>query len=238
VHHDHPSASHPRWSRLMAAVLFGYAIGAFSTRQRCRTRLTAARTEATHDPLTGLPNRRAAVAEVNARLSGGPFVLALLDLDDFKSVNDALGHSVGDDLLRVVAARLYVAIPPEGFAARLGGDEFLILLPDDGGDHVDTVTTVLALLAEPVHIGAATLRPHASAGVVTTASGAVSFRQLIEHADLALYCARACGHAVAAYDPQRDPPSTPGSPRPRIRRRDRRPRTTGSVPDMDTPPGS
>jgi diguanylate cyclase (GGDEF)-like protein len=193
--------------------------------------LAAAQAEAMHDPLTGLPNRRAAVAEFHARLAGGPFVLALIDLDGFKHVNDTYGHPAGDDLLCIVAARLHRAIPPDAFAARLGGDEFLILLRDTGGDPTTAITVILTLLAEPVRIAAATLRPHASAGVATSHGGAASFRQLIKRADQALYRAKTSGHTVAVHDPHLDPPATPDTPRPRTRRRDHRPRNPTAGPN-------
>ena len=235
MHHDQPAASHPRWRTLLAAALLGFAVGVIATRRRTRRQLATARAEALHDPLTGLPNRRAAVAEVHTRHAGGPFLLALLDLDDFKQVNDSHGHLVGDDLLRLVAARLYLAIPPDGFAARLAGDEFLILLPDHGGDPADAITAVLTLLAEPVTIGAATLWPHASAGVATTAGGAASWRHLLARADHALYRAKAAGgHTAAVHDPQLDPPTTPERPRPRTRRRDHHPRNPTAGPGTPT----
>jgi GGDEF domain-containing protein len=114
MHQNHSQARRPGWPALLAAALLSYAIGIITTRRWYRPRLAAAHAEANHDPLTGLPNRRAAVTEVHALLASGPFVLALLDLDDFKHVNDTHGHSAGDDLLRVVAARLWVAIPARG----------------------------------------------------------------------------------------------------------------------------
>ena len=172
MHQGRPAASSRRWPTLLTAALLGYAAGVLSTRRRDRRQLAAARAEARHDPLTGLPNRRAALAEVDTRLAGGPLLLAIADLDDFKQVNDDHGHLVGDDLLCIVAVRLYLAGQPDGFAARLAGDECLILLPDRGGDPADAISAVLSLLAEPVTIGTATLRPHASAGVATSAGGA------------------------------------------------------------------
>ena len=234
MHHDRPAPDHPRWPVLLSAALLGYAAGVITTRRRDRRQLATARAEALHDPLTGLPNRRAALAEVHTRLTGGPFLLALLDLDDFKQVNDTHGHLIGDDLLRIIAARLYLATPPDGFAARLAGDEFLLLLPDHGANPTDTISAVLALLAQPVTIGAATLRPHASAGVATTTGGATSWRHLLARADHALYRAKVGGHAVAVHDPQRDPPTTPDGPRPRARRRDHPPRTPAARPGSPT----
>jgi diguanylate cyclase (GGDEF)-like protein len=91
---------------------------------------------ATTDFLTGLPNRRAFVAAIEERIGGpataGPFALAILDLDRFKTVNDTFGHAIGDKLLQEVAARLVRSVGSRGLVARLGGDEFGILLPGVG----------------------------------------------------------------------------------------------------------
>ncbi|MEV4199374.1 GGDEF domain-containing protein [Micromonospora globbae] len=226
---------------ILGAVL-GAAAGVAVTRSWRSRQLAAAladaatwRTEALHDPLTGLPNRRAAVAEVHRRLADHrAFLLALLDLDDFKTVNDTHGHPTGDDLLTVVAACLTVAVSPGGFVARLGGDEFLVLLPDHGGDPAGALTPVLALLAQPVRIGAATLRPHASAGVAATADGAIGWHQLTARADRALYRAKTTEAAVAVYDPRLDTPTTDDGPRrPRIRRRDRHPHRPAGAPTAE-----
>lgn len=233
-----------------AGTLLGAIVGAVAgiavTRQWRDRQLAAAladaatwRTDALHDPLTRLPNRRAAVAEVHRRLADPragthPFLLGLLDLDDFKTVNDSYGHPAGDDLLTVVAARLHAAVPPDGFVARLGGDEFLVLLPDHGGDPADTLTPVLALLAQPVRIGAATLRPHATVGVATTTGGGSGWHQLMAHADLALYRAKSNDDAIAVYHPHLDTPTTDdGSRRPRIRRRDRHPPRPAGAPTAE-----
>ncbi len=117
LHHHH--ARSPAWPPILAAALVGYALGAAGTAQ-LRRQLNAARHAALHDALTGLPNRRAAIDELRHRLTTGiGSLLAILDLDHFKDVNDRYGHTTGDDLLTIVAARLYLATPPRGFAARL-----------------------------------------------------------------------------------------------------------------------
>jgi diguanylate cyclase len=178
-----PNSHSPAGYATGAAV--GTVVGVAVTHAWSSQQLAAALSDAAdcqaralHDPLTGLPNRRAAIAEVNSRLADPDadtrgFLLALLDLDDFKTVNDTHGHPTGDDLLTVVSARLRVAVAPGGFVARLGGDEFVVLVPDHGGDPADTFTPVLAQLAQPVRIGAATLRPHACAGVATATGDAI-----------------------------------------------------------------
>jgi len=230
LHPRNANGTGSRWSALLAAALAGYALGAAHT-ARLRHQLAAARHAAVHDPLTGLPNRHAALVHLRWRLSARrPTLVTLLDLDDFKSVNDRHGHLVGDALLTIVAARLHVAVPPHGLAARLGGDEFLTLLPDGGGDPARAVAPILELLSQPVRLPTTTLRPRASAGVTTSRpcrhSGAAGWRQLLTQADRALYRTKHTGIDVAVYDPQLDGyiPQTP--PRPGIRRRDRHPGAT------------
>jgi diguanylate cyclase (GGDEF)-like protein len=217
--HDPP---HRRWPAILTAAAIGYTTGTVLTRHALIRQLTAARAIAELDPLTGLPNRRALITEVHARLAAGtPTVLALLDLDDFKTVNDTYGHPVGDDLLTVVATRLRTAAAPDGYAARLAGDEFVVLFTGHGTDPAGTVTGLLSMLAEPVHLPAATLRPHASAGVATTGHTCSSWRDLITRADRALYRAKASGKHVAVYDhiDTADPDETPARPYQRRRSR-------------------
>jgi diguanylate cyclase (GGDEF)-like protein len=133
--------------------------------------LSAARHAADHDPLTGLPNRGAAEREVRHRLARGePTYVALLDLDGFKRVNDTYGHACGDQLLRVVAARLTKAVAAGGFAARFGGDEFLMLLPAVG-EAMPTASSVLEVLAEPAALHDVTLSPRTSLGITLALPG-------------------------------------------------------------------
>jgi diguanylate cyclase (GGDEF)-like protein len=124
-------------------VLAGLALaGGLLYRQRAR--LTRARYDAAHDDTTGLPNRRALLAHLNRVLADGrPCGLVLLDLDDFKTVNDTLGHETGNDLLTAVGHRLTALPSPVAVAARLSGDEFALLV--DGGPHH------IAAAAHPEH---------------------------------------------------------------------------------------
>jgi diguanylate cyclase (GGDEF)-like protein len=192
--------SQRQWPAVLATALFGYTAGTFVTRQTLLRQVAIARASAEQDPLTGLPNRRGLLTEVRARLTAHtPTVLALIDLDDFKTVNDTYGHTAGDDLLTVVGARLRTAVASHGYAARLAGDEFVLLLSDGGGDPAAIVGAVLSVLAEPVELALATLRPQASAGVVTTGNGSVTWRNLITRADHALYQAKANGKNIAIY---------------------------------------
>jgi diguanylate cyclase (GGDEF)-like protein len=165
--------------------------------------------QAFHDALTGLPNRvlfseRVAAALDRSRSSGadvGPTVL-MLDLDNFKIVNDTWGHAAGDDLLVAVSDRLRLAIRPTDLPARLGGDEFAILLDDASpGEGEAAAERISLLFAEPfrVHDRSVLMRP--SVGIAT-AENTVSAEQLLRNADEAMYEAKADEvRHVAAYEP-------------------------------------
>lgn len=153
------------------------------------------RVSANSDPLTGLANRRA----IGEFLAGRPGLagvgLALIDLDDFKLINDQHGHDVGDALLVEVAARLTAALPAGGLAGRLGGDEFIAVLPGLADDMAmgAVATRLLAALARPVQIGALTLPVGASIGHALGGPGERDPAALTKRADEALYAAKALG---------------------------------------------
>ena len=126
------------------------------------------------DPLTGLANRAAFARRLRETLAGfsGPGgapapALLLLDLDDFKTINDSLGHSSGDEVLRVVAERLRSCLHPGDLAARLGGDEFAVLVPRVGGEAevVALGERLAAVLRTPVTVAGREVLARASVGV-------------------------------------------------------------------------
>jgi diguanylate cyclase (GGDEF)-like protein len=169
--------------------------------------------QASHDELTGLANRALFGRCVQAALSGATdpshVAVALVDLDDFKVVNDRLGHIVGDDLLIATADRLRDSVGPADAVARLGGDEFAILLhPDQGDDLADRldrqVENILGSLAEPLTAGGQDLLIRASLGVTTGAEGADPL-ELLRRADLAMYAAKEQGNGSwTHYHPDLD----------------------------------
>ncbi|HUY60978.1 MAG TPA: EAL domain-containing protein, partial [Candidatus Dormibacteraeota bacterium] len=163
--------------------------------------------QAFHDSLTGLANRalladRVAHALARSARSDAPVSLALIDLDDFKLVNDTYGHGVGDQLLRAVADRLRAAVRPADTVARLGGDEFAVLLEDtEAAAATAILERAVQTLADPVTLGAATVLVGASAGIAAAQPG-VSGEELLRQADVALYAVKGSGKgSVTPFDP-------------------------------------
>ena len=163
------------------------------------------RYDATHDALTGLANRALLTERLEAALAAAtdttrPAVL-LLDLDRFKEVNDALGHHVGDQLLRVVAGRLERLDSPDATVARLGGDEFAVLLPavaSLGGEAIPIAERLARALRDPVDLPDVTLSTEASIGVALAHDGHGQ-ADVMRHADTAMYAAKSTGATVVTY---------------------------------------
>jgi diguanylate cyclase (GGDEF)-like protein len=154
-----------------------------------------------HDLLTDLPNR-ASFNEAAARMvaKAGGLALLLLDLDDFKHVNEAFGHSAGDEVLRQAAMRMGERLKGRGLLARLGGDEFALLLPGARGvaEAEAIAREMLATLEEaPFMIGGRMFRIVASGGLVLLPAGEETAPEtLLANADLALYRAKAAGGSL------------------------------------------
>lgn len=166
--------------------------------------------DATHDPLTGLPNRRMLAIEgaqaIDAR-EGTPGVpaLLLLDLNHFKDINDALGHSAGDQVLVAVAQRLTASAGPEALVTRLGGDEFAVLYKSLPAPALalHRAAALMSVLREPVEVDGMPLTVSASAGVAI-APNIGGFVELLRRADIAMYQAKRTNSAVTAYEPESD----------------------------------
>jgi diguanylate cyclase (GGDEF)-like protein/PAS domain S-box-containing protein len=162
---------------------------------------------ATHDPLTGLANRELARVQLEQALSdrlAGDVGLLFCDLDEFKSINDRLGHEAGDELLCQVAGRLSACAGPEDLVARLGGDEFVVVL--DGVDGLEAVGAagrrVLEALEPPFSLGGERVRASASiGGVCGHRRGSDTAVDLLRDADAAMYQAKGAGRArVEVFD--------------------------------------
>ncbi|HEU0102858.1 MAG TPA: bifunctional diguanylate cyclase/phosphodiesterase [Mycobacteriales bacterium] len=171
--------------------------------------------QATVDGLTGLVNRTcftAALRSALTREAAVPVTVLLVDLDDFKDVNDLLGHAAGDDLLRQAAARLRAAVRPQDLCARLGGDEFGVLLGGDAGESAAARVgqRIVRAIAAPMQLdgardpgsagsagspgspGSTVVQVGASVGVATAAA-ADGPEELVHRADVAMYAAKAAG---------------------------------------------
>lgn len=150
------------------------------------------------DTLTNLPNRRSFFIELEARLErlrshGDPFVLALVDLDGFKPVNDTYGHAAGDEMLKTVAQRLTMIAGDTAMPARLGGDEFA-LIASAPCTHSETVLQlghrIEAQLSRPYELGEYTCKGSGSVGLLVCDDPALSTHDIMERADHALYFAK------------------------------------------------
>jgi diguanylate cyclase (GGDEF)-like protein/PAS domain S-box-containing protein len=155
-----------------------------------------------HDSLTSLPNRalfldRLERALARAERHQRPVAVLFLDVDNFKVVNDSLGHDVGDQLLVTVAARLRACLRPEDTAARLGGDEFTVLLEDisEGREAEAVAERIAAALRAPIALPGRDVVVTASIGIALGAPGRNRPEGLLRHADLAMYRAKAGGKA-------------------------------------------
>ena len=154
-----------------------------------------------HDPLTDLANRTLLVERLQDALSlpvpGRKVAVLWLDLDDFKRVNDSLGHAAGDDLLREMSRRLCSVLRPSDLAARLGGDEFAIVIDEvrDDEDAVHAAERVLFALSSPMSIGDRMVAVRASVGVAVATGDQCTSDELLRNADVAMYMAKSEGKA-------------------------------------------
>jgi diguanylate cyclase (GGDEF)-like protein len=194
---------------LMFSVLSLAIFGLSQRLQRIRLRrqqvVDELRDSAFHDALTGLPNRRFLRERVNhciSACSAGQQRLALLyfDVDNFKTINDSLGHVSGDLILEGLAGRLLALQPQIDTVARLGGDEFLILINDDNREYlVEVIDHVLQAVREPFQIQDYRLAVSASIGVALYPEHGNDFGSLLKAADTALYQAKNNGRNTWAF---------------------------------------
>ena len=155
---------------------------------------------ALHDDLTGLPNRRALLRELEVRLAANrDTAILFFDLDRFKVMNDFLGHASGDRVLTTIADRIRTSIRPNDFAARLGGDEFVILVGDVGSqmEVAATAYRILGIIGEPIDFSGQEVSHTASIGIVLSKPGVKNGIELLGWADVALYAAKRQGRNQA-----------------------------------------
>ena len=178
------------------SVRFHALIDDITTRKELEGQL---RHQALHDSLTGLANRALFIDRVQHALDRArgmresSLAVLFLDLDDFKAVNDSLGHSAGDEMLVAVGRRLVRALRPADTAARLGGDEFAILLENAGAEAPEAVAArLLKAFEQPFTIQTKEVQMHASIGI-TLDTPASSPEELLRNADLAMYVAKQRG---------------------------------------------
>lgn len=154
---------------------------------------------ARHDPVTGIPNRYALNEKLRAALTdlgrtARPFVLYVVDVDEFKKVNDRFGHNAGDTVLQTVAHRLEYAVKQNAFVARLGGDEFAILIQDlDLASASQIAKTIIRLFSSPVRLLDQEIHVRVSLGLALAPLSGDSVETVMDAADLAMYNAKRKG---------------------------------------------
>ncbi|MET8370249.1 bifunctional diguanylate cyclase/phosphodiesterase [Micromonospora profundi] len=220
-----PRSAPPAARERDAIAAFGDALAAalHDAATHRELRLVTARSsyEAVHDPLTGLANRTAMLSKGDQSLRQlaheHPVALLLLDINQFKEVNDTLGHAAGDQLLRLTANRLSALARPGDLLGRLGGDEFALLLTSVPvlGDRTAPMAYALRQareiaerLAAPTEVAGVRMSIEVSVGVVVADAGTADLTELLRRADIAMYQAKEGGGSVAAYDSTRDAAST------------------------------
>lgn len=152
-----------------------------------------------HDSLTGLPNRLFLRTYLEQALQAGSadagFAVLLLDLDNFKVINDSYGHNVGDELLVEVAQLLKKLVGPRGIVARLGGDEFVIVLSDVITRDIaaSDADAILSVLTSPLRVAGRVIRTSVSIGITLYPQDSCDLKSILRHADLAMYQAKEAG---------------------------------------------
>jgi diguanylate cyclase (GGDEF)-like protein len=154
--------------------------------------------QAYHDPLTSLANRSLFTDKVRGAIADrrGELAVLFIDLDDFKTINDSLGHAAGDELLVSVATGLRACLRPEDLVARLGGDEFAVMVRDSHDAQaaaVNVARRIMEAFVLPVDVGSESVAVYVSVGIATSHGGEFTAEELIRDADVAMYKAKTSG---------------------------------------------
>ena len=164
-----------------------------------------------YDALTDLPNRALFLDKLGQEIKridrGGKLAVLYIDIDEFKSVNDSLGHPIGDELLKAVAARLSRCVRESDIVARLGGDEFAVVQTavESSTDVTDLVARIYQAIREPCECLGHQLAADASIGIALAPQDGTDLDQLLKNADLAMYGAKAEGRRTYRFfEPQMD----------------------------------
>ena len=184
----------PNWSEFRdLASRVGIAIATHEREQKLLL-------EAQYDGLTGLPNRillqdRLKLAMEHSAYTGKAMWVVFIDLDRFKVVNDSMGHSVGDELLKEIGRRLMEETRDSDTVARFGGDEFVIVLSGDAGENIQlsVLNRIMQTVAEPAYIHHHELISSCSIGIAVYPSDGNNAETLIKNADIAMYRAKELG---------------------------------------------
>jgi diguanylate cyclase (GGDEF)-like protein/PAS domain S-box-containing protein len=158
-----------------------------------------------YDALTELPNRALFREQIERELekaaSGEQFALLYIDVDEFKGINDSLGHYVGDELLKAIAGRIRACLKPGDLIARLGGDEFAVIQTgiESSSDVLAFVTRIHEAIRQPYHCLGHQLSTDASIGIALAPQDGADLDQLIKNADLAMYGAKAEGRRTYRF---------------------------------------
>ncbi len=190
----------------------GHLATAFNQMQSAiATREDEIRYQATHDALTGLPNRtlfldRLSYAIAGAKRNVGPAIgIIMMDVDRFKEINDTLGHQVGDQLLIDIGRRLEQTLRQSDTVARLGGDEFAVMFTAPTFKHAEDVAArIVGAFDAPIILGDVSIDVNASLGIALYPAHADDAGTLMRHADIAMYDAKRDHSGIAVYEPGRD----------------------------------
>ncbi|MBT8767414.1 GGDEF domain-containing protein [Metapseudomonas boanensis] len=217
-HHQQQRAAHEQALGERLQALMAHVSSMEAEAQGFRDNLEAQRQRALRDPLTGLPNRAAWNERLDLEVArqqryGGDLLLAVIDIDHFKRINDSFGHLAGDKVLKLIAAELARRLRKTDFIARFGGEEFVLLLPGtplEGGQQLlENLRT--AVEACPFHFKGERVAITFSAGLTAQIAGERS-DETFQRADRALYRAKQCGrNRVEIHEPDSIAPAPDAS---------------------------